>query len=88
MTCRRYIVTGRVQGVWFRGSTRGEAQRLGITGHAVNRPDGSVEVVACGSEAALDALGEWLWSGPDMARVDSVTREGLPERALSGFTTG
>ena len=45
MTCRRYIVTGRVQGVWFRGSTRGEAQRLGITGHAVNRPDGSVEVV-------------------------------------------
>ena len=50
---RLFTVYGRVQGVWFRDSTRREAERLLITGHAINLPDGNVEVLACGSTAAL-----------------------------------
>lgn len=88
MACRRFVVSGRVQGVWFRASTRDQAQRLGIAGHARNLPDGRVEVVACGSEAALDALAAWLWRGPELARVEDVTSETLPEQAPSGFVTG
>ena len=46
---RLFTVHGRVQGVWFRDSTRREAERLAIAGHAINLPDGKVEVLACGS---------------------------------------
>jgi acylphosphatase len=70
---RRYRVTGKVQGVFFRHSARLEAERLGIRGAARNLPDGSVEVLAAGTAAALDALREWLRRGPPMARVDAVT---------------
>ena len=70
--CRKFRVTGRVQGVFFRDSTREEARRLRLTGHANNMPDGSVEVVACGTEAALDRLAKWLKSGPPMASVAAV----------------
>lgn len=70
---RRYRVTGKVQGVFFRHSARLEAERLGIRGAARNLPDGSVEVLAAGAAAALDELREWLRRGPPMARVDEVT---------------
>lgn len=72
MACRLYRVEGRVQGVWFRESTRREAVPLGITGYARNMPDGSVEVLACGDSEALDRLGDWLNQGPPMARVSNV----------------
>ncbi|MEX2123968.1 MAG: acylphosphatase [Woeseia sp.] len=67
--CRRFRVTGRVQGVFFRDSTRAFAQKLDLTGYANNRPDGSVEVVACGPPEALDRLADWLRKGPPMASV-------------------
>jgi acylphosphatase len=51
---RRFLVAGKVQGAYFRHSTRGEAQRLGIAGYARNLPDGSVEVLACGAVQAVD----------------------------------
>jgi acylphosphatase len=70
--CRLYRVEGRVQGVWFRESTRREAEPLGITGYARNMGDGSVEVLACGQPGALDRLDQWLRQGPPMARVDQV----------------
>lgn len=70
--CRRFTVTGRVQGVFFRDSTRRKAKALGLTGYARNRPDGSVEVLACGPVESLDKLGEWLHDGPRMAAVDGV----------------
>ena len=70
--CRRAWITGRVQGVWFRGSTQSEALRLGITGWANNLADGRVEVLMCGSERALDQLEAWLHYGPATARVDQV----------------
>ena len=73
--CRRFRVEGRVQGVWFRESTRRQAQPLGITGHARNLPDGSVEVLACGTPGALDQLAKWLQEGPSMANVTGVTAQ-------------
>jgi acylphosphatase len=69
---RRFRITGKVQGVYFRHSTRKEAERLGLAGVARNLPDGSVEVIAHGAPEALADLCEWLARGPSMARVDGV----------------
>ena len=80
-------MTGHVQGVFFRASTQTAARDLGLSGYAKNLDDGSVEVLACGSTAALDALGAWLREGPPMARVDAVTDSALPWRELDGFDT-
>ena len=67
------VVRGRVQGVYFRASTRDEARRLGVTGWVRNEPDGSVRLVAEGPRAALEALERWCHDGPSGARVDEVT---------------
>jgi len=84
---RKWLISGRVQGVFFRESTRRQAEPLGLAGHAVNLSDGQVEVVAAGDPVALDRLEQWLREGPAAARVDSVRRveppDGIPER----FTT-
>lgn len=85
MPCARFIVTGRVQGVFFRASTREQAVRLGITGYAKNLADGSVEVVGCGSDDALAELDAWLQHGPPSARVDSVIRTALPGQVFGAF---
>jgi acylphosphatase len=82
----RFFVSGKVQGVWFRASTRDEALRLGLRGHARNLDDGRVEVLASGNAAAIDALAEWLRHGPPLARVDNVERcEAGEGDAASGF---
>ena len=70
--CRLYLIEGRVQGVWFRESTRRAAQPLGITGYAKNMADGSVQVLACGEPDALNQLTEWLKQGPPLAQVDRM----------------
>ena len=85
--CRRFLVSGKVQGVWFRESTRREAVKLNLSGRAVNLPDGRVEVVAAGRESDIDALAAWLQRGPPMARVDRVTEEFIEGEEYSGFTT-
>ena len=69
---RRFLVFGRVQGVFFRHSTQIEATRLALRGIARNMPDGSVEVVAQGRSTAVEELRAWLESGPAQARVDEV----------------
>lgn len=86
--CLRCIVSGRVQGVWFRDSTRQQAQRLGITGSAVNLPDGRVEVNACGDEVALQQLQEWLWQGSELARVNRVQCEAVDIEPSHTFSIG
>lgn len=68
----RWFVSGKVQGVFFRASTREQALRLELRGYARNLHDGRVEVLAAGNPAAIDTLGRWLQHGPPMARVDSV----------------
>lgn len=87
-SARRFIVVGRVQGVFFRESTRRVAESLELTGHAINLPDGSVDVYACGESHALDELAAWLEHGPPMAKVTSVDVEQAELRSLDGFRTG
>ena len=70
--CRLFLVEGRVQGVFFRESTRRQAEPQGITGYAKNMPDGSVQVLACGEPEALNRLTEWLKHGPPMAEVERM----------------
>lgn len=70
--CRHFIVHGRVQGVFFRASTRQRARELGLTGWVKNLPDGRVEALAHGPPEALDTFQEWLWQGPSAARVTQV----------------
>ena len=76
---RRFTVSGRVQGVYFRASTREIAQQLGVRGYARNLADGTVEVLAVGAHASLDALEKWLWSGSPASRVDAVQAEPISE---------
>ena len=87
MKCIRCNVRGRVQGVFYRASTQQKARELGITGWARNLPDGSVEVLACGGEAALEELLAWLRVGPPHARVDGVAWELVEEQDVEGFST-
>jgi acylphosphatase len=72
LVARRYLVSGKVQGVFFRASTARAAAEHGLRGYAINLPDGRVEVVAAGSPQALVALREWLQRGPPQARVAAV----------------
>ncbi len=74
MACARFFISGRVQGVFFRASTRAEAEQLGVTGWVRNLTDGRVEVLARADEAVLDALAAWLQHGPANARVTDVQR--------------
>lgn len=89
MSAARFFVAGKVQGVWFRASTREQALALGLRGYANNLGDGQVEVLAVGDEAALARLAEWLGHGPAQARVDRVIREPAREdEAGEGFVCG
>lgn len=85
--CKRCRVSGKVQGVFFRASTRDKARSLQVTGHAKNLDNGSVEVIACGAAANVAALIEWLWEGPRMARVDAVEVEDIDVEAPKNFVT-
>jgi acylphosphatase len=69
---RRYVVSGRVQGVGFRWFVLQQARRLDLSGYARNCADGTVEVVARGDEAALMALEQLLVEGPELAAVSEV----------------
>lgn len=69
---RRFVACGRVQGVFFRDSTRREANRLGVTGWVRNRPDGTVEAHVEGAPEAVEALVRWAREGPRHADVDDV----------------
>ncbi|OOZ36434.1 acylphosphatase [Solemya velesiana gill symbiont] len=86
--CVRCLVSGKVQGVFFRASTRYQAQQLGIAGYANNLPDGRVEVLACGEPEAIDQLKAWLVKGPPSASVSAVACEPVQLVSAQGFTTG
>ena len=72
IVARRCFVSGRVQGVYFRASTRQKAIELGVSGYATNLEDGRVEVLALGRSAAVESLIEWLFVGPPSAKVGNV----------------
>lgn len=85
--CMRCYVTGKVQGVWFRASTKEQADRLSITGFAKNLPDGRVEVLACGEKEKVAELVKWLQHGPELAHVTHLQCEEESWQAQEGFNT-
>ncbi|HEY4731860.1 MAG TPA: acylphosphatase [Gammaproteobacteria bacterium] len=86
--CVRCIVSGRVQGVFFRATAQRKALELKISGWARNLPDGRVEVLACGDEANVKELQDWLWQGPPHARVTDVSVGVLELQRINGFSVG
>ncbi len=70
--CVNLLISGRVQGVFFRASTQKQAILVGVNGYARNLPDGRVEVVAEGERPAVEKLVAWCHQGPTGARVDNV----------------
>ena len=85
MAAIHFIVSGKVQGVYYRQSAKKEADKLGITGWVRNNSDGTVEGVAVGEQVLLDEFITWCNKGPLLAHVKSVvTKEGKDEK-LSGF---
>lgn len=85
MICRRYLVTGRVQGVFYRASTQAKAADLGLLGWVRNCDDGSVELAARGDEQSLAELERWLWDGPKFADVAGVEVSTLDTGECNGF---
>ena len=81
------VVSGRVQGVWFRAATREEARRLGLSGWVRNLADGRVEATFEGEEDRLRLMLEWCRTGPPGARVDRVeSRWGAATGGFDGFS--
>jgi acylphosphatase len=84
---RRHVwVSGKVQGVWYRGSCADRARALGVSGWARNLPDGRVEVVAEGDAEAVGALVEWCHEGPPHAHVTEVEVQSEPPQKLMDFS--
>lgn len=72
MVCKRSLVSGRVQGVFYRATAAGKARELGIKGYAKNLADGRVEVLAYGEEHVVKEFIEWLWVGSSASKVSAV----------------
>jgi acylphosphatase len=66
------VISGTVQGVWYRASTKVMAEQLGLTGWVKNRPDGCVEAVFEGEEQKVKEMVAWCWQGPPNAKVTDV----------------
>lgn len=85
MSCLHLLISGQVQGVWFRESMRQEALALGATGWVRNLPDGKVEAVVCGSETTVDSMLTWAKKGSPLAKVNSIETRDIPAEPFSGF---
>ncbi len=79
------VVEGLVQGVFFRQTTKTKALEAGITGEVKNRSDGSVHILATGTEEQIKQLIEWCHTGPKHAVVMQVHVENIPVQKFSGF---
>jgi len=91
MVCKKSVVGGRVQGVFYRATTARHARELGVRGYAKNLPDGRVEVLAVGEADAVEALVKWLWVGSSASKVTSVETVDVvlsAEQYPEGFVTG
>lgn len=90
MICKKCLVSGRVQGVFYRATAAHRARELGVRGYARNLPDGRVEVLACGEKPAVEAFVEWLWVGSSASKVTAVEVTDASEethRPPAGFHT-
>ena len=91
MICKKCLIAGRVQGVFYRGSAAQRARELGVRGYARNIADGRVQVLACGNAKSVQQFIEWLWIGSSASKVTAVevADEVCNPAALpQGFTTG
>lgn len=79
------VVFGRVQGVFYRANTQKIAKKLGINGWIRNRDDGTVELVAVGTEDSIEELIAWLAKGPPMARVSNIQLEDFYGESYTSF---
>jgi len=81
------IITGRVQGVWFRANTRQKAEQLGVTGWIRNTRDGCVEAIFEGEENDVKEMVEWCHRGPPLAKIDNVEiRNQNPTNGFDSFS--
>jgi acylphosphatase len=80
------IISGKVQGVWFRHHTRETAQDLGINGTVENLDNGTVRIVATGTDEQLQKLREWCKTGSPLSRVDAVQYTILPYTSFDSFS--
>ena len=88
MVSKICCVSGRVQGVYYRGTTVARARELAINGYVRNLPDGRVEVLAQGEDAAVAAFIQWLWIGSIASRVTAVeVRDASVTQPREGFTS-
>jgi acylphosphatase len=78
-------VSGRVQGVFYRQSTRELAMALDIKGQVRNKPDDTVEIIATGTAEQIEQLVKWCWSGPPKALVTNVDVKDLPLHTFEKF---
>ncbi len=76
--CIRAIVSGKVQGVFFRDSAQKEAEKHHLRGWVKNTSDGTVELIACGERDQVMALTDWLWEGPPTSEVSNVHWDEVP----------
>jgi acylphosphatase len=88
LIARRCFVSGRVQGVFYRASTRQKATELGCAGFARNLPDGRVEVLAVGEPQAVQELLDWLWHGSPASEVKLVEVQELALEELEDLPVG
>jgi len=86
VSCRHFLISGRVQGVYYRGSAREAALALNLTGWIRNLDDGRVETVACGEAQALDVFARWLAHGPPHARVTDVIARDVEQQTYADFS--
>lgn len=86
MNSIRIIITGKVQGVFYRQSTKEKALSLNITGTVKNLPDGNVEIIATGEQKQLVELLEWCKQGPKHASVTDIKTEAIELQKFDGFT--
>jgi acylphosphatase len=78
VVCKKCVVGGRVQGVFYRATAARRAQELAVRGYARNLTDGRVEVLACGEEEAVQTFVSWLWTGSSASKVTSVDVSDVP----------
>ena len=89
MVNRSFVISGRVQGVFFRENTKKESVRLGLQGSAMNLSDGTVKVCLRGEIKQIDLLERWLHIGPELAKVESVIEVDIDQQLeLNGFKVG
>ncbi|MBS99489.1 MAG: acylphosphatase [Oceanospirillaceae bacterium] len=83
--CMHLVISGRVQGVWFRRFTQEQAQANNVSGWVRNLSDGRVEALLCGDERSVRHVEAWLNRGPELANVTHVAADPRPYEPFSGF---